>query len=181
MSTLPTVAIWRVRPLHTPALLRRCARCDEVRPFASSDRFRVNAQGRRLDVWLIYRCLHCEQTWNRPVLERVRPEDIPEDRYNAYLGNDRETAWDVAFQPGAGSIAPVEDFAVDVSHASGRVRLSMPWPVPVRLDRVLARGLGWSRSQVKKATKIGHIYLEGDASLSSAAKDGMTVILRAVG
>ena len=45
------------------------------RPFISSDRFRVNANKQRLDVWLIYRCGCCEQPWNLAVHERARPSE----------------------------------------------------------------------------------------------------------
>ena len=45
---------WRVVPLHTPRVIRRCSRCDTTRNFACTEKFRVNAQKRLLDVWLIY-------------------------------------------------------------------------------------------------------------------------------
>ena len=69
-------AVWRVVAQSTPRILRRCARCDQVRPFRSSDRFRVNANGRKLDVWLVYRCDACGVSWNRTLLERRTPEEI---------------------------------------------------------------------------------------------------------
>lgn len=180
MSILPTLAVWRVRPLHTPAVLRRCARCDEVRPFRSSGRFRINAQGHRLDVWLIYRCATCEQTWNRTVWERVHPDRIPPERFAAYLANDLDVAWDVAFAPLAGGHQiEVPDFVLEVEHPASRVRLSMPWPLELRLDRVLARALDRSRSQVRADLRTGRIRVEGQKARPSARlTDGLVLILR---
>ena len=83
-------SVWRVRPAHSPRVLRRCPGCDVTRPFASSGRFRVNGQKRRLDVWLIYKCVHCDATWNRTVLERVTPESIDPARYQQLVSQLRK-------------------------------------------------------------------------------------------
>ncbi|MEM9487490.1 MAG: DUF1062 domain-containing protein [Myxococcota bacterium] len=88
---------WTIIPLSTPRVWRRCRGCGDTRAFASSDRFRINANQRRLDVWLIYRCVHCEATWNREIFARVSPEAIERDLYGRLLGNDRSTAWRCAF------------------------------------------------------------------------------------
>ena len=41
---------WTITPLATPVVYRKCARCDERTVFRSSDKFRVNGSGRKLDV-----------------------------------------------------------------------------------------------------------------------------------
>ena len=41
-----------------------------ARAFVCSERFRVNAQKKSLDVWLNYRCDSCEDVWKFPLLER---------------------------------------------------------------------------------------------------------------
>jgi acetyl esterase/lipase len=74
---VPASSVTRcVLPVRTPHVIRTCPRCNTRRAFASSDRFRVNASGRRLDVWLIYRCAYCDVTWNLTVVERSTPESI---------------------------------------------------------------------------------------------------------
>jgi len=178
MSTLPAAVVWCVRPLQTPAILRRCARCDDKRPFVSSDRFRINAQGRRLDIWLIYRCLQCEYTWNRAIHSRIRPEELSPNQYEAYRYNDVKMAWDAAFALRSKNMVPVDEFALDVSHTAQHIRLSVPWPVTVRLDRVLARGLERSRSQICTALRSGFIRIEGQSSRPSASPvDGASIWL----
>jgi hypothetical protein len=47
-----------------------CASCSTARAFVCSERFRVNAQKKSLDVWLNYRCECCEDVWKFPLLER---------------------------------------------------------------------------------------------------------------
>ena len=77
METTPLTAwvdlCWRVVPLEPPRVIRRCAHCNAPRRFVSTDRFRLNAQQRRLDVWLLYRCVVCAATWKHPLFERCRP------------------------------------------------------------------------------------------------------------
>lgn len=145
---------WRIVPLHTPRVLRACPRCGGPRAFASSDRFRVNASGRRLDVWLVYRCTGCDFTWNLAVVERATPETIGPAALAAYHRNDPALAWACAFDAAllrrAGARA---DAAVPVSVERGVlpagpavVRLALPFPLRLRLDRLLARELGTPRS-----------------------------------
>ena len=61
---------WRVAPATPPIPLRHCGTCRQTRPFHSSGKIRLNANGRKLDAWLIYKCQHCERTWNRTLYER---------------------------------------------------------------------------------------------------------------
>lgn len=72
------------------AILRRCGGCGKKREFVCPGRFRVNANGRRLDIWLIYRCEKCGHTLNVPIYERVPPEKLEPEIYEGFLNNDRE-------------------------------------------------------------------------------------------
>ena len=173
MSRLPTLAVWRVRPVQAPVLTKRCARCDDVRTFVSSEKFRINAQGRRLDVWLIYRCHHCDYTYKHEVLARVSPESISPEQYVAYLCNDPQAALEAALDAGG----RLDDFAVDVTgDQRQRALLVVPRGISIRLDRVLARSLGWSRLAVKDALRTGRIRVEGHAPPPSArVRDGWVI------
>lgn len=72
------------------AILRRCGGCGKKRAFVCSGKFRVNANGRRLDIWLIYRCEKCGHTLNVPIYERVPPERLEPETYEGFLENDPE-------------------------------------------------------------------------------------------
>lgn len=78
------------------AILRRCGGCGKKMAFVCSGKFRVNANGRRLDVWLIYRCEKCGRTLNVPIYERVPPEKLSPEIYEGFLENDRELAMEYA-------------------------------------------------------------------------------------
>lgn len=154
--------LWTVSPLATPQVVRWCRRCDERTAFSCSDKFRVNANQRRLDVWLVYRCDRCEASWNFAVHERVRPDDLEPDVHQDYLSNDRDRAWRCAFdlerlrRTGASVDADVPyDVAVrPVDGPTHEVRIELELPLEVRLDRLLAAQIGVSRSAVRRIVDL---------------------------
>ena len=73
-------------------IYHRCGGCGKKQEFENSKRFRVNANGNLVDVWLIYRCKKCKHSLNLTVYERTRPQKIPEDLFEAFQSNDEETA-----------------------------------------------------------------------------------------
>jgi hypothetical protein len=70
----------------------RCGGCGKKQEFINSGKIRVNANGNRVDVWIIYRCKKCKHSWNLTVYERTNPAKIPQDLYQLFLDNDEETA-----------------------------------------------------------------------------------------
>ena len=56
--------------------------------FINSQKFRVNANGNCVDVWLIYRCKKCKHSWNLTVYERIRPSKISQKDYELFMEND---------------------------------------------------------------------------------------------
>src|SRR5262249_20152834 len=92
MVGLPEV-VWRVVPLETPAVLRHCTKCRKLSRFVCSETFRLNAQQRKVDVWLVYRCAICETTWNCTIFSRCVPEEIDAELYQRLQNNDQDAAW----------------------------------------------------------------------------------------
>lgn len=82
--------------LHTEnkaiRVFHRCGGCGKKKEFVNSGRFRVNANGNQVDVWLIYRCIKCKHSWNLTIYERKCPGKIPAEEYQKFLDNDEELA-----------------------------------------------------------------------------------------
>ena len=74
------------------SVYHRCGGCGKKQEFLNSGKFRVNANGNSLDVWLIYRCKKCKHSWNLTIYERTKPGKIPADLFEAFQMNDAETA-----------------------------------------------------------------------------------------
>lgn len=72
----------------------RCGGCGKKQEFVNSGKFRVNANGKSVDVWLIYRCKKCKHSWNLTVFERIRPGRISEELFEAFQSNDAEKAYE---------------------------------------------------------------------------------------
>lgn len=83
--------IWMIKPVKPPAVRRQCPGCGKDL-YESTGRFRVNANGNRLDVWLIYRCMQCGKSWNMEILERVESGKLSEEKLLKYQENDEEEA-----------------------------------------------------------------------------------------
>lgn len=176
---------WHLRVAGAPAVLRDCPRCDVRRRFVSSGRFRVNASGRRLDVWLIHRCAACDFTWNRTVHARVTPAELGA-LLPRYERNDEALAHAIACDVGGLDVAaPAEaDLAVDRPAITPGVALEVALRVApgavLRLDRLLARELGWSRSQLHSAAATSRVTIDpgGAAALRRPARDGARIRIR---
>jgi len=76
----------------TIAIFHRCSKCGKKKRFVNTGKFRVNANGRHVDVWLIYQCEKCKKTWNLTVYERKSPDRIAAEEYQRFLDNDFELA-----------------------------------------------------------------------------------------
>ncbi len=183
--------VWRITPLTTPRIHRHCPHCGDRR-FASTDRFRLNANKQRIDVWLIYRCETCEATWNLTILTRTRQADIDPDLFERMTRNDTETARACAFDPellsraGARTAASeqvrIDQTSGDLARAratGARVRIDMRHPCRLRLDQLLATQLGRARSSLAREAARGAIAVSPahPRPLSRPVRDQMIILL----
>lgn len=173
---------WTIRPLSAPSVMRSCSHCGCMRAFVCSGNFRVNAQKKKLDVWLIYRCEICGCTWNMSILSRVPLEGIDRSLYGAFLGNSAELAFRYAFDAPAlarNNAAVCYDsvryqvsgdmIAPDKKGGYVTLNIENPYSIQIRLDKLLCETLGVSRSRVKCCIGSGDISLNG-AQGSNAAR-----------
>lgn len=182
---------WTITSSSSPMPILPCARCKNQRAFASSGRFRLNANGKRLDAWLIYRCTVCDQTWNRPVFERRARNTVDPELLDALQRNDPGLASKTALDTtGIKRGKPGGDHGLSVAKAVAstckadavllEITIRMPSPVPgIRCDKLLALGLGVSRSAVDKLARGGRLAFEPGATtaLARPVRDGQQVWL----
>ena len=88
--------IWTVKARNTPLLKRKCNHCDSGK-FYCSEKFRMNAQKKNIDIWLIYRCIKCDNTYNMTIFTRTKTEMINKDLFSKFSDNNVELAWRYAF------------------------------------------------------------------------------------
>jgi len=132
-----------------------------LRAFQSSGKIRLNANGRKLDAWLIYKCLACDKTWNRPLLERQNVRDIDPETLEALQSNDikwiRMESFNLdALRRKSQRIDEFPEFEIarEVVRESAdwtrlEIELLVPLPSGMRLDRLLATELNVSRTRLQ--------------------------------
>ncbi|MBZ9963513.1 DUF1062 domain-containing protein [Mesorhizobium sp. BR1-1-2] len=181
---------WTIAPQTAPRLLTTCNRCGGVKAHRSSGKFRVNANGKRIDVWLIYRCIDCDNSWNFGIFERCNRRDIEPELRRALEGNDpalaRRYAFDiVALRNRVGRVEEFPDVAVrkhrlgniDENATALEIRLVLEMPTSLRLDRLLAGELGISRSRLQALEEKRRLVVapDGARALRKPARAGTTI------
>jgi len=181
---------WTIVPRDCPRPVFACPTCGGDRPFRPSGKIRLNANGKRLDAWLIYKCDACDRTWNRPFLERRLATDVPPADLAALRSGDpafvRRLAFDLAaLRRKTPVIAQSEEVDVEkvvtggAADAAGvEIALAVPYPVGIRLDRLLATELGLARSRIVALADDGRLVVGGgDNALKRPPRDGQSVRL----
>ncbi|PZP53691.1 MAG: hypothetical protein DI595_02745 [Agrobacterium fabrum] len=179
---------WTITPRTAPQPWFACNGCGGVRAFQASGKIRLNANGRKLDAWLIYRCLTCDKSWNRPIFERQNVRDISPVILEALQSNDpqwirTETFNLEALKRKSQRIDEFPEFDIEKrvkdeppDWTAAEIDLAVPFLTGVRLDRLLASELGLSRSQLQKLYDSGGIRTPPDL-LRRRLKDGARIVI----
>ncbi|MEV6195888.1 DUF1062 domain-containing protein [Streptomyces sp. NPDC051920] len=158
---------WVVEPVRLPLIRRRCHVCASD-TFRTSGKFRVNANHKLIDVWLLALCTGCGETTKLTVMERahvrsVRPETLDRAHDNdpslaaelleqpALLRRNRVALdWEGAWRLDTGGSDHLDREVIDVS-----VRFAAR--IPVRPARLIAEGCGLSRAEVERLVADGKL------------------------
>jgi len=183
---------WTIIALAPPRPWLDCSGCGTSRPFQYSGRTRLNANGKRLDAWLIYKCATCEQTWNRPIFERRTVGSVEPAVLEALHANDadwtRHQAFDLtALRLRSGHVELSDDVEIHKTPLSDgpgtgatlHISMAVPYITGLRLDRLLATELGLPRSRLKALHRSGALRIEPDQTsmLRRPVRDGCQVML----
>jgi hypothetical protein len=172
---------------HQSSLVRHCSRCKRSRPFASSGKFRVNAQKKRIDAWLIFRCTDCDERWNWPIHERRSVATLDPDEFDALMRNDVALAAHHAAaavrqcaEPSAASADPTVTLTVltcvTVDTTAIVIMVAVKGAV-LRLDRLLARALMLGRGEIETLAESAGLTVQpaGRKALRRPAIDGQRI------
>jgi hypothetical protein len=156
---------WIVRRIRLPLLSLRCLECRTAVATTAKGRFRVNANGKLLDVWLLVRCVPCGQTSKVTVHERVPARSFDPIQLHAFETNDPALVAQTLLNPliarrnrftlmwnGAWRLVTPSGPPADANWPV-RVEVKFLDPVPVRPGQLIAQGLGISRSETERLIK----------------------------
>ncbi|MFF3886086.1 DUF1062 domain-containing protein [Streptomyces sp. NPDC001914] len=158
---------WVVMPTCLPTVLRRCHACASER-FRANGKFRVNANHKLLDAWLLVLCAGCGDTAKLTILERAHVRSVRPELLDRMHDNDPVLArellrdpvvrrrnrialdWDGAWRLDTGGSDHLDCEVIDVS-----VRFAAR--IPVRPVRLIAEGCGLSRAEVERLLEEGKV------------------------
>ncbi|RST01672.1 DUF1062 domain-containing protein [Streptomyces sp. WAC07149] len=158
---------WVVAPTCLPLVLRRCHSCASE-TFRPNGKFRVNANHKLLDVWLLVLCTGCGDTAKLTVLERAHVRSVRPELLDRMHDNDPGLAaellqdpvlrrrnrvaldWDGAWRLDTGGSDHLDREVIDVS-----VRFAAR--IPVRPVRLISEGCGLPRAEVERLITAGKL------------------------
>ncbi|WP_328493210.1 DUF1062 domain-containing protein [Streptomyces sp. NBC_00414] len=177
---------WVVVPTRLPLVRRRCHACASGR-FRASGKFRVNANHKLIDAWLLVLCVTCGDTAKLTVLERMNVRNVRPELLDRLHANDADLAaellqhpvvrrrsrialdWDDAWRLDTGGSDPLDPEVLDVPGHPVREGLDVPdrevldvsvrfaARIPVRPVRLIAEGCGLSRAGVERLVTEGKL------------------------
>lgn len=189
---METTFTWEIKVKNCPLLIKKCSHCDSDR-FYCSDKFRMNAQKKNIDVWLIYRCVKCDNTCNLTLVSRSKPDLIDKSLFHSFLVNDKEAAWQYAFSAELerknnmkldygsveyeviSSISP-EDIQ-NLSDEVISIRIKCDFDFNLKLSSLVRRCLSLSANQVKRLFEQNAISTSANQSLQKQKVKNGDVIL----
>lgn len=155
-------------------VIRSCPKCGRKTYFKNTKKFRVNANGNKLDVWLIYQCEECKHTLNLAIYERQKVSCIPKEEYQRFQENNEQLAEtygkamqlfrknkaDIDLEKINYEFVKVNEIVEHVNFADQIViTINNPYQLKIRPEKQIAEALGLSRSRVKNLLKEGGIAL----------------------
>lgn len=158
---------WTVLPTRLPLVRRRCHTCASGL-FRPDGKFRVNANHKLVDAWLLVLCTGCGETAKLTVFERTRVRSVRPELLDRLHHNDPGLAaellqdtvlhrrnrvaldWDGAWRLDTGGSDHLDRDAIDVS-------VGFAARIPVRPARLIAEGCGLSRAEVLRLLAEGKV------------------------
>lgn len=176
---------WYITPTEVPKIKKHCSKCGKETTFSNSYRFRVNANGKALDIWMIFNCDHCKTSYNLTLYERISPSTLPANQLNAFMNNCCDLIETISFNPHfyvknkvTTEYNPTAYHIKKTGSIEGNVELVMTYSLPIRVDKFLSQELNLSRSALKALIEKEHITFDGSIKYNkSHIKNGMKIFM----
>jgi len=182
-------ALWVVRELGQPAIVKACVSCSSTR-HRPTGKFRVNANGKLLDVWMLICCELCGRTSKIPVHERIHVRALKHERLLMFENNDpamvRQLAVDAALAGKAGyrlDWSGTWELETDMPFyeleredpVAFEVVIRFELPAPIRVEKLLTTGFSLSRSTVRGMVDSGRVRLP--MAIDAKAREDFTLFV----
>jgi hypothetical protein len=178
---------WVITPTATPRVIRLCGKCNKKMDFYCSEKFRLNGNHTKIDIWLIYKCIKCDTTWKLTIKKGIKPHDMPVETFEHFINNDKDLAWRYAFDRNllgqkkceldySGVNYEISGF--DPADINGPLwaRIVCLYPFELKLSAFLARVLGVSVSEIKRLAGSGRIRVKPECDMVKCRIRGEVIV-----
>ncbi|WP_291937278.1 DUF1062 domain-containing protein [Chryseobacterium sp.] len=136
----------------------------------------MNAQKKNIDIWLIYRCTKCKNTYNMTLYSRTRTESITRDLFSKFSENNADTAWEYAFSLETrrknNVESDLESVEYDIEHdpienllySESEIltfTIKYPFDFNLRVSTVIRTCLNLSSSKLNQLMEINGVFFQG--------------------
>ena len=158
-----------VSELGLPAIVKTCVSCRSTR-HRPTGKFRVNANHKLLDVWMLICCELCDRTSKIPVHERIQVRALDGERLLLFENNDPAMVRQLTMDT---TLADKAAYQLDWT-GTWQLETDMPFyelrgedaaplevvirfesPAPIRVEKLLTAGFGVSRPAVRGMVDSG--------------------------
>lgn len=160
--------IYEIIPTDSYRVIRSCAKCGTKSSFVNTNSFRINANGNKLDVWLIYQCNKCKHSYNLTIYERISRTELKKEEYEKLLANDALLALEYGnrrelFAKNRAEIDyenvsyQINKITAACESTSAVLEIRNPYGVRIRSDKILSEILQLPRNKIKQMIKDGRM------------------------
>ncbi|URZ02687.1 DUF1062 domain-containing protein [Clostridium felsineum] len=164
---------WELQYISPPPTIKYCKKCGKKTEYICSDLFRVNAQRKYLDVWLIYKCSNCNSTWNMTIYSRINPKSIDSKLLEGFYCNDEKLAEGYAMNSelvqkngGEFGLPKYKIVGEDINfNVSVELNIKSKYLSPIKLSSVLREKLNLSQKGFEQLVIDGEVKSAEDLDL----------------
>ena len=176
--------LWTARFLSAPTVGRYCKHCMTKTQYVPSGRFRVNANRKALDIWLIYKCGKCRTTWNLAIYSGIHPHSLPPNQLNGFLLNASELAMkystDIALIKQNGGEPGLPDIQISGENCDiaepVQIVLTADRPSEYKAIPAIRSKLGLSRAEFDRLCENGRLTCVSGQNLKTCKLTGTLIL-----
>lgn len=168
---------YKIIPDKSFTIVHNCPNCKCKTEYGNTKRFRINANGNKLDIWLIYQCKKCKHTLNLSIYERQKINKISYKDYKLFLENNEKLAEkygkstpffiknkvEVNYKNIKYSFVDIMRKTINFSEINYKkgdfIIIENPYSIKISPEKQAAEILRSSRSQIKKMVKDQQIII----------------------
>ncbi|WP_085832786.1 DUF1062 domain-containing protein [Clostridium merdae] len=154
---------YEIIPTEPYKIIRNCSGCGRKNSFFTTGKIRINANGKQLDIWLIYQCEKCRHTYNLPIYSRINRNELSQLEYETLIQNNEETAnkcgycRDLLTKNHAVILEEPSYLFKEIGNSikENTIEFLNPYKIKTRYDKLVSKCFGIPRYLVKKWLDAG--------------------------